>query len=68
MPIDYDAPPGTTDESFELDHYYPVSKRPDLQEDPAGFRPSHASCNLLRGNRDPMQPIGMLSRQWIAND
>lgn len=48
MPIDYAAKPNTTDDSYNLDHYYPVSKRPDLQEDPAGFRPSHTSCNGLR--------------------
>lgn len=65
MPIDYQARPNTTDDSFNLDHYYPVSKRPDLQDDPAGFRPSHTSCNRLRGNRDPRKPLGMLSRQWI---
>ena len=64
MPIDYAAQPNTSDDSYNLDHYYPVSKRPDLQEDPAGFRPSHASCNLLRGNADPRKPLGMLSRIW----
>lgn len=65
MPIDYTVPPNTTDDSFNLDHLYPVSKRPDLQHDPAGFRPSHAQCNNLRGNKDPAAPIGTLSRQWI---
>lgn len=65
MPIDYDAEPNTSDDSFNLDHFYPVTKRPDLQHDPAGFRPSHAQCNNLRGNRDPATPIGQLSRHWI---
>ena len=65
MPIDYTAPQNTSDESYNLDHLYPVSKRPDLQHDPAGFRPSHTSCNRLRGNQDPPTPIGALSRQWI---
>lgn len=65
MPIDYDAPQNTTDDSFNLDHFYPVTKRPDLQHDPAGFRPSHTQCNNLRGNKDPATPIGTLSRQWI---
>ena len=37
MPIDYDAPQNTTDDSYNLDHFYPVTKRPDLQHDPAGF-------------------------------
>ncbi|GAA6124213.1 hypothetical protein BPY_23210 [Bifidobacterium psychraerophilum] len=65
MPIDYEAAQNTTDDSYNLDHYYPVSKRPDLQDDPAGFRPSHTSCNNLRGNKDPELPLGTLSRQWI---
>lgn len=68
MPIDYTVPKNTTDDSYNLDHLYPVTKRPDLQFDPAGFRPSHTSCNNLRGNKDPHAPIGTLSRQWIALD
>ena len=69
MPIDYEAPKNTTDDSFNLDHLYPVSKHPELQFDPAGFKPSHTSCNRLRSNQDPPTPIGTLSRQWInTND
>lgn len=64
MPIDYNAPQNTSDDSFNLDHLYPVSRYPDKQEDPAGFRPSHTSCNRLRGNQDPPTPIGINSRQW----
>ena len=47
--IDYSVPPGTTDASHELDHYYPVRDYPDLQDDPAGFRHSHRKCNRERG-------------------
>lgn len=65
MPIDYSAPKNTSDDSFNLDHLYPVSKHPELQFDPAGFKPSHTSCNRLRSNQDPPTPIGTLSRQWI---
>lgn len=68
MPIDYTSAPNTTDDSYNLDHLYPVSKRPDLQHDPAGFRPSHTQCNNLRGNNDPPTPIGTLSRQWITTN
>ncbi|MBW3091330.1 HNH endonuclease [Bifidobacterium miconisargentati] len=68
MPIDYSMQPNTGDDSFNLDHLYPISKRPDLQEDPANFRPSHASCNNLRGDREPNLPIGTLSRQWIPSE
>lgn len=66
MPIDYNAVKNTTDDSFNLDHMFPVSKHPELQFDPAGFKPSHTSCNRLRGNQDPPAPIGTLSRQWIT--
>lgn len=66
MPIDYNAVKNTTDDSFNLDHMFPVSKHPELQFDPAGFKPSHTSCNRLRGNSDPPAPIGTLSRQWIT--
>lgn len=66
MPIDYEATKNTTDDSFNLDHLYPVSKHPELQFDPAGFKPSHTSCNRLRSNQDPPTPIGTLSRQWIT--
>lgn len=65
MPIDYAAKQNTTDDSYNLDHMFPVSKHPELQHDPAGFRPSHTSCNRLRGNSDPPAPISTLSRQWI---
>ena len=66
MPIDYAAEKNTSDESYNLDHLYPVSKHQELQFDPVGFRPSHTSCNRLRGNQDPPTPIGTLSRQWIT--
>lgn len=66
MPIDYAAEKNTSDESYNLDHLYPVSKHQELQFDPAGFRPSHTSCNRFRGNQDPPTPIGTLSRQWIT--
>lgn len=51
--IDYDAAPGTTDDSHELDHAVPVSEAPDLQEEPSNFRHAHRRCNAARGNRAP---------------
>lgn len=48
--INYSVPPGTTDDSHELDHYYPVSRFPELQDDPAGWRHAHRSCNRKRGD------------------
>ena len=64
QPIDYSAEPGSTDDSLTLDHVQPVSRRPDLQEDPANFAPAHRSCNVRRGDRDPRAGLGMLTRDW----
>ncbi len=62
--IDYEAKPGTTDMSHELDHYYPVSLYPELQDDPAGFRHSHRICNRKRGNGQPKLGLGDVIMQW----
>ena len=62
--IDYDALPGSSDDSHELDHYYPVSLRPELQEDPAGFRHAHRKCNGQRGNRAPRPGLGQIVSAW----
>lgn len=62
--IDYNAAPGTTEQSHELDHYYPVSLYPELQEDPAGFRHSHRKCNGERGNGQPKADLGELVPDW----
>lgn len=64
QPIDYNADPAKSDDAFNLDHFFPVSLRPDLAEDPANFRPSHRGCNDDRGN-DMVQPtLGIPSRVW----
>lgn len=64
--IDYEAPfdDWTNPDRFELDHYYPVSTHPELQHDPANFRPSSHSCNNDRGNGPPRPGLGTLSRAW----
>lgn len=62
-PINY-ALPKEHPEGFNLDHVYTVSKRPDLAEDPANFRPSHKLCNEERGNDDPFIQIGSPSEDW----
>jgi hypothetical protein len=49
--IDYDAAPGTTEDSHSLDHYLSVEEHPELQDDPENFRHSHLRCNTSRGNR-----------------
>lgn len=66
QPIDYEAEPGTTDDSLTLDHRIPVSKRPDLQDDPANFMPAHRSCNIRRGDSDPLLSLGTFSRVWVG--
>lgn len=65
--IDYSIPPQESwkDDAFQLDHYFPVSTHPHLQEDPGNFRPAHASCNRARGNGAPMPALGILSEQWL---
>ena len=62
--VDYAAKPGTTDLSHELDHYYPVSLYPDLQDDPANFRHSHRLCNRERGNGQPKVELGEPVPDW----
>lgn len=64
MRIDYDAPPHSSPDSHNLDHYHPVSERPDLQEDPSNWRHSHRRCNELRSNGAPSAGLGELVRDW----
>lgn len=65
QPIDYDVEPGTSPDSLSLDHRFPVSVRPDLQDDPTNFEAAHFSCNVRRGNADPPDSLGTLSRDWL---
>jgi hypothetical protein len=58
QPINYQA--RRTPDSFEVDHLYPISIRPDLVYDETWFRPSHARCNNQRGNNPPDR------RDWVA--
>lgn len=62
--IDYDAQPGTTDESHELDHYYAVSTHPELQAEPSNFRHSHRRCNRTRSNNAPSVGLGEQVPDW----
>lgn len=65
--IDYAAPHNDwkNDNRFQLDHYWPVSTHPQLQEDKSNFRASHAGCNRDRGNEAPEGDLGLLSREWV---
>lgn len=62
--VDYVAKPGTTDDSHHLDHFHAVEDRPDLQEDPSGFRHAHRRCNLHRGRRTPHPGLGDPVPEW----
>lgn len=64
MRIDYDVDPNSTPESHNLDHYYPVSTHPELAEDPANWRHSHALCNNERGNRTPDYELNEQIPDW----
>ncbi|NMW65997.1 hypothetical protein HHJ78_10925 [Mobiluncus mulieris] len=64
QPIDYNAKPGTTPDSHNLDHYYPVSTNPELQHDPSNFRHAHKQCNEQRGNRRPHANLGQNPPAW----
>ena len=66
QPIAYDEKDSSTDDSFELDHYYPVSTHPDKEMDVANFKASHMSCNRRRGNGPPLPQINNPSRNWNA--
>ena len=65
MTIDYTVPDWTTDDSWSLDHYWPVSLYPELQTDPAGWRHSHTNSNRQRSNHAPHPGIGATSRRWL---
>lgn len=66
QPIDYDAPfdDYANDDRFQYDHYHPTSTHPELQEDPANGRASHAGCNRERGNKPPRPGLGIPSHTW----
>lgn len=65
QPIDYEAP-ANHPESFEPDHYYPLSTHPQLANDPGNLRPSHSKCNRSRGNQAPTsdQSEWVQTEQW----
>ena len=64
QPILYDQDPGLHPDAFHVDHYYPVSKYPELALDVGNLRPSHRSCNIARGDGPPPLGLGRNSREW----
>jgi 5-methylcytosine-specific restriction endonuclease McrA len=63
QPINYSLPPSDP-ASFSVDHVEPLSKRPDLAEEPTNLRAAHSRCNKARGNRDPKPGLGSTSANW----
>lgn len=62
--IDYVADPHSTQDSHNLDHYFTVHDRPDLQEDWSNFRHAHMACNLSRGKSTPTAGLGETVPDW----
>lgn len=62
--IDYDVPISSTPDSWEGDHYFPVSKNPELELDANNVKPCHKRCNRSRGDGENQNELGMRSRIW----
>ena len=61
---DYDAAPGSTEDSHELDHALPVATHPEAQEDPSNFKHAHRRCNNKRGKTAPRGDLGDQVSPW----
>ena len=63
MPIDYSAPKNTSDDSFNLDHLYPVSKHPNsnstgrLQTKPYQLQPIARQPRPTSTNRNTLKTM-----------
>ena len=64
QPIDYDAKPSSTDDSYEPDHRIDVARHPELAFVPENVQPSHKRCNRARGNRAGINQLGRRTRDW----
>lgn len=62
--IDYEAEPGSTEQSHNLDHYKSVHHHPELQEDVTNFRHAHRVCNITRGIKSPTLGLGAAVADW----
>ncbi len=54
------------EDTFELDHFHPVSTHPELAEDPTNWRAAHRRCNQVRGADTMRAELGTLSRAWFG--
>ena len=51
-------------EAGTVEHVQPLSKRPDLAEDPANLAASHRRCNLAAGATNQTPSMGLRSQRW----
>lgn len=63
-PINYNAKPSSTPDSYEPDHYYPVATHPELALMPENVRPACKACNRARQTKAGVDNIGNRSRRW----
>lgn len=64
QPIDYDAAYPQPD-SFTVDHVKPLSRHPELAEDPTNLVAAHARCNNAKGASEHLHlSLGNVSEQW----
>ena len=64
QPIDYDAQPSSTDDSYEPDHRVPIETHPEYALLPENVQPSHKKCNRARGSRAGINNLGKRTRNW----
>ncbi|MBQ1449899.1 MAG: HNH endonuclease [Eggerthellaceae bacterium] len=64
QPIDYDAKPSSTPDSWEPDHRFSVHTHPELAEVPENILPSHKRCNRAKGAKAGICNLGQPSREW----
>lgn len=63
QPIDYSLRWPDPD-SFSVDHWQPLSLRPDLAEDPSNLMAAHLRCNQSHGDEPPSPGLGEPSEHW----
>jgi len=63
QPIDYSLL-YPHDDSWSLDHRWPLATHRHLAEDPGNFEASHLDCNRRRNKRGAPASLGERSREW----
>lgn len=63
QPIDYSLPHDDP-EAFTIEHIFPRSTHPHLENDPANTVAAHASCNKKRGVKPYEKTPWMRAEDW----